>query len=87
MDASPELQSVLVDAMLSLPPVRPEPKARAEALATWVHKAGLLSKLVEVQLLQGEPVSNLHSVLLDDLRRCLQDFSAQEMQHVTCRSS
>jgi hypothetical protein len=47
-----------------------------------LEKAALLSSFIDAKLLDGEPSSNLSLVLLDELRRCLQDFTAQELVKV-----
>lgn len=53
-----------------------------EPLRSWLEKAALLSSFIDAKLLDGEPSSNLSLVLLDELRRCLQDFTAQELVKV-----
>lgn len=50
-----------------------------EPLRNWVQKASLFASLVEARLLDGEPVSNLRVVLVDELRRSLRDFTAQDL--------
>lgn len=55
----------------------------SEALKNWVEKTSLLSSFIEVRLLDGRLVgSNLCLVLLDELRRCLQDFRAHDLLKV-----
>lgn len=53
-----------------------------EPLRSWLEKTALLSSFIDAKLLDGEPSSNLSLVLLDELRRCLQDFTAQELVKV-----
>ena len=47
-------------------------------LKSWLQRAGLFASFVEARLLDGEPVSNLRVVLVDDLRRSLKDFTARD---------
>lgn len=55
----------------------------SEALKNWVEKTSLLSSFIEVRLLEGRLVgSNLCLVLLDELRRCLQDLKAHDLLKV-----
>ena len=56
--------------------------AGSEALKNWVEKTSLLSSFIEVRLLEGKLGSNLCLVLLDELRRCLQDFRAHDLLKV-----
>ena len=53
-----------------------------EPLRSWLEKTTLLSSFIDAKLVDGEPSSNLSLVLLDELRRCLQDFTAQEVVRV-----
>ena len=96
VEPSCALQSALVDCMLTLfrsslarppsgnPSRRPAGRAVrvSQPLGSWLQKTSLLVSFIDAKLLDDECNSRLCLMLFDELRRSLQDFTAQDVSRV-----